>query len=121
MAVKFATSDMESVGGRYQTVSCIDVMIHYPSDQMAGMVKHLAGLTTERLFVSFAPRTPVYSVLKKIGGLFPGPSKATRAYLHSDEEVTAALKEAGFEVKQKHLTAKRFYYSLLFEAVPVAV
>lgn len=55
----------------------------------------------------------------QVGGLFPGPSKTTRAYLHKEEDVRAALTSAGFEVKREHLTAANFYFSQLFEAVRV--
>ena len=27
---KFLTSDLESIRGKYHTVTCLDVMIHYP-------------------------------------------------------------------------------------------
>jgi hypothetical protein len=64
-----------SVTGRYDTVTCIDVMIHYPQDKADAMISHLASLSDRRLVVSFAPKTPYYSVLKRIGELFPGPSK----------------------------------------------
>ena len=40
------------------------------------MLTHLASLSERRLVVSFAPYTPYYAVLKRIGELFPGPSKA---------------------------------------------
>merc|ERR1719198_137504 len=30
----FKTSDMEALDGKYDTVTCIDVMIHYPQDKM---------------------------------------------------------------------------------------
>lgn len=39
------------------------------------MIGHLASLSDQRLIVSFAPYTPALSVLKRIGELFPGPSK----------------------------------------------
>ena len=39
------------------------------------MVTHLASLAENRLIISFAPYTPYYAVLKRIGELFPGPSK----------------------------------------------
>ena len=29
-APQFTTSDLESLSGRYDTVTCLDVMIHYP-------------------------------------------------------------------------------------------
>lgn len=32
--IEFKVSDMETLGGSYDTVTCIDVMIHYPTDQV---------------------------------------------------------------------------------------
>lgn len=61
--------------GRYHTVTCLDVMIHYPQDRVDGMIRHLGSLAEERLIISFAPKTLAYSILKRIGELFPGPSK----------------------------------------------
>ena len=121
VALKCETKDMEDVTGEYSAVSCIDVMIHYPTDTMKGLVEKLTSLATDRVFVSFAPKTPQYTLLKAIGGLFPGPSKTTRAYLHTEKDVEQALNDFGFEVKRRHLTATNFYFSLLFEAVPKTV
>ena len=44
-------------------------------DKADAMVTHLASLAEHRLIISFAPYTPYYAVLKRIGELFPGPSK----------------------------------------------
>jgi hypothetical protein len=88
-------------------------------DKADAMVAHLASLSKEKVILSFAPKTPFYSVLKRIGELFPGPSKATRAYLHREEDVEAALQAAGFKVVKKDMTATQFYFSRLFEAVRV--
>lgn len=57
------------------------------------MIGHLASLSNKRLILSFAPKTLAYSILKRIGELFPGPSKATRAYLHAEADVEAALQK----------------------------
>ncbi|KAI5081475.1 hypothetical protein GOP47_0004658 [Adiantum capillus-veneris] len=114
----FETNDLESLKGKYHTVACIDVLIHYPKDKAAGMIAHLASLAEKRLIISFAPETPFLAVLKRIGELFPGPSKATRAYLHTEADIEAALKAAGWIVKNKDMTSTKFYYSRLFEAVP---
>jgi magnesium-protoporphyrin O-methyltransferase len=113
---KFFTSDLESVSGSYNTVTCVDVAIHYPSDKMAEMVKHLCSLAEDRVIFSFAPKTWYYVALKKIGEMFPGPSKTTRAYLHEEDIVRQALKEAGFEITRDDMTATNFYFSRLFEA-----
>jgi len=116
VAPKFAASDLESQGGRFHTVSCLDVMIHYPQEKADAMVTHLASLAEKRLIISFAPYTPYYAVLKRIGELFPGPSKATRAYLHAESDVEAALNKAGFKVTRREMTATSFYFSRLLEA-----
>lgn len=112
----FYTSDLESVTGKYNTVTCVDVAIHYPTDKMSEMVGHLCSLAEDRVIISFAPKTWYYVFLKKIGELFPGPSKTTRAYLHEEEIVRKALKEAGFEVARDDMTATNFYFSRLLEA-----
>jgi magnesium-protoporphyrin O-methyltransferase len=118
MGVKaeFYTSDLESVTGKYDTVTCVDVAIHYPSEKMAEMIGHLCSIANERVIISFAPKTWYYVALKKFGELFPGPSKTTRAYLHEEELVRTALKKAGFEVAREEMTGTNFYFSRLLEA-----
>ena len=81
---KFYTSDLESVTGKYDTVTCVDVAIHYPSEKMGEMIQHLCSISKDRVIISFAPKTWYYVFLKKVGELFPGPSKTTRAYLHEE-------------------------------------
>ena len=84
---------------------------------MSGMVKKLGSLAKKRMIISFAPKTWYYDLLKKVGELFPGPSKTTRAYLHTEDDVVRALKEAGFTVKRTEMTGTSFYFSRLLEAV----
>lgn len=43
--------------------------------------------------------------------------QATRAYLHTEAAVEAAFRAAGWKVVRRELTATRFYFSRLFEAV----
>jgi len=113
----FSTSDLEALEGSYATVTCIDVMIHYPPDKMAEMVTHLGSIAEKRLIISFAPDTWYYRLLKKIGELAPGPSKTTRAYLHPEEKVVSALEAAGFQISRTEMTGTNFYFSRLLEAV----
>lgn len=152
----FSTSDLENIEGKYDTISCIDVMIHYPQartagrpprslalpagrssareprapalahrppptalaaqDKMAEMVRGLASKAEKRMIISFAPDTWYYRALKSFGELFPGPSKTTRAYLHSEEAVVAAIKSAGLTIKRTEMTGTNFYFSRLLEA-----
>jgi len=115
--LEFKVSDMEKLNGKYDTVSCIDVMIHYPTDAMYGIVNHLGSLANDRVILSFAPKNFFYSLLKKVGELFPGKSKTTRAYLHPEEDVVKALELAGFKVMRTEMTSTNFYFSRLLEAV----
>lgn len=113
---EFYTSDLESVTGKYDTVTCVDVAIHYPTEKMSEMIGHLCSLAEDRVLLSFAPKTWFYVALKKVGELFPGPSKTTRAYLHEEESVRQALTKAGFKVTREEMTATNFYFSRLLEA-----
>lgn len=112
---KFEVADLESVQGKYDVVICLDVMIHYPQSKVDEMIQHLASLAEKKLLISFAPKTLQYVVLKRIGELFPGPSKATRAYLHAEADVEAALNRAGFKVTNREMTSTQFYFSRLLQ------
>ena len=115
--VSFSVEDLEKLTGKYDTVICLDVLIHYPTEDAAKMIAHLASLAESRLILSFAPKTCLLFVLKKIGEFFPGPSKTTRAYQHKEAEIIAILKENGFEIKRTGMTSVSFYYSRILEAV----
>lgn len=47
------------------------------------------------------------------------PDQATRAYLHKEEDVEAALNKAGWKVTNREMTASRFYFSRLLQAEPM--
>ncbi|MCP9800982.1 magnesium protoporphyrin IX methyltransferase [Synechococcus sp. RedBA-s] len=113
--VQFSASDLESLQGRYDTVVCLDVFIHYPQAAAEEMVRHLGGLAERRLIVSFAPYTPLLALLKSIGQLFPGPSKTTRAYTLREDGIVAAAAAAGFQPKRRNLNQAPFYFSRLIE------
>ncbi|CAL5044853.1 unnamed protein product [Urochloa decumbens] len=115
---RFEVRDLESLEGRYDVVVCLDVLIHYPREEARAMIRHLASLANKRLLISFAPSTLYLDFLKRVGELFPGPSKATRAYLHRERDIEDALREAGWRVANKGFISTQFYFSKLFEAVP---
>ncbi len=114
--ITFSVQDLETIGGKYHTVICLDVLIHYPLSEAGEMISHLASLAESRLIISFAPKTFWLSILKKIGELFPGPSKTTRAYQHSEADIIKILEGMGFSIKRTGMTSTRFYYSRILEA-----
>ncbi|MEH2042317.1 magnesium protoporphyrin IX methyltransferase [Nostoc sp.] len=112
----FAVQDLESLSGSYHTVICLDVLIHYPQEKADEMISHLCSLAQSRIILSFAPKTCALTILKKIGSFFPGPSKATRAYLHREADVVKILESNGFSLQRRAMTKTRFYFSRLLEA-----
>ena len=114
--LSFAVQDLETLSGRYHTVICLDVLIHYPQEQADQMISHLCSMAQSRLILSFAPKTFALSLLKKIGSFFPGPSKATRAYLHRANDVIKILESNGFSIERQSMTQTRFYFSRILEA-----
>jgi magnesium-protoporphyrin O-methyltransferase len=115
--ITFAVQDLEELSGSYHTVICLDVLIHYPQEDAAKMISHLASLAQSRLILSFAPKTLCLTILKKIGELFPGPSKTTRAYQHREKDIIKILEDNGFSIKRDGMTSTRFYFSRILEAV----
>ncbi len=113
---QFQALDLEKIEGSYHTVVCLDVLIHYPQEKADGMIKHLSSLATDRVILSFAPKTCFYATLKKVGDFFPGPSKATRAYLHRESDVVNALEANGWTIGRRSLNKAPFYFSRLLEA-----
>ncbi|MEO1446106.1 MAG: magnesium protoporphyrin IX methyltransferase, partial [Cyanobacteria bacterium J06635_11] len=113
---EFEAKDLEEIDGSYHTVVCLDVLIHYPQEKADAMIAHLSSLATDRVILSFAPKTCFYATLKKVGDFFPGPSKATRAYLHRESDVVKALEANGWEIQRRALNKAPFYFSRLLEA-----
>lgn len=111
-----SVADLETLRGRYRTVICLDVLIHYPDSQMAAMLTHLSNLAEHQFILSFAPKTVKYTLLKKVGEFFPGSSKATRAYLHPEAAIAAILTQLGWRIERTAMTKTRFYFSQLIEA-----
>ena len=114
--ISFTVQDLEALSGKYHTVICLDVLIHYPQEDAAEMIAHLASMAKSRIILSFAPKTFLLSILKKIGEFFPGPSKTTRAYQHKEADIIKILENNGFKIKRTGMTSTSFYYSRILEA-----
>ncbi len=115
--LSFSVQDLEQLTGRYNTVICLDVLIHYSQKDIAKMISHLAELSQDRLILSFAPKTFYLTMLKKIGEFFPGPSKTTRAYQHPEQTIREILIDNNFAINRTGMTSTSFYYSRILEAV----
>ena len=115
----FSARDLEELSGSYHTVICLDVLIHYPQEDVDEMISYLCSLAESRFIVSFAPKTLALSILKKIGSFFPGPSKTTRAYMHREVDIVKILERNGFSLGRQAMTNTSFYFSRLLEATRI--
>lgn len=73
--LQFSASDLESLEGRYDTVICLDVFIHYPQEPAEQMVEHLASLAERRLLVSFAPTRRCWRCSSASASCSPAPAR----------------------------------------------
>ncbi|WP_218080684.1 magnesium protoporphyrin IX methyltransferase [Anthocerotibacter panamensis] len=113
--LEFAVQELEALRGRFDTVICVDVLIHYPLPQAIAMLEHLSRLAQNRLLFTFAPKTVLLSLLKQVGGFFPGASKATRAYQHSEEELRRVLEQMGWRISGRVAIDEQFYFARLLD------
>lgn len=91
--------------------------VTHPLSLLPSFPLSLAHSLHARILAYSQPKNFFYDLLKKVGELFPGKSKTTRAYLHPEEDVVRALQQAGFTVKRTEMTGTNFYFSRLLEAV----
>lgn len=112
----FEVREVEAITGKYDVVICLDVLIHYPLEDVEKMLAHLSSLSRSRLLLTFAPKTPFLTILKKVGGFFPGASKTTRAYQHREKDILAVLQKLGWTLSHRAAIDDKFYFARLFEA-----
>jgi magnesium-protoporphyrin O-methyltransferase len=62
--IRLGVQDLESIRGEYDAVICLDVLIHYPTNEAADMIQHLSSLAKTRLILSFAPKTFFFNYIK---------------------------------------------------------
>ncbi len=113
---QFEVREVEAISGKYDVVICLDVLIHYPLQDVEKMLAHLSSLSRSRLLLTFAPKTPLLTILKKIGGFFPGASKTTRAYQHREKDILAILQKLGWTLSNRAAINDKFYFARLVEA-----
>ena len=62
--------------GAFDHVAAMDSLIHYPTREIVSVLAALRSQRTTRgsIVFTFAPRTPMLSVMHAVGRLFPAPT-----------------------------------------------
>jgi magnesium-protoporphyrin O-methyltransferase len=117
---RFQVGDIASLAGSaktYDLVICLDVLFHYPYEEVVPMLQRLTSLAAVKFVGSFALRTATNDFWMKIGGRFHAKDRMTKLHLFSYDEIEQVLYRAGFKMARKKRIKFFFYDSFVFEAV----
>jgi magnesium-protoporphyrin O-methyltransferase len=120
--IEFRVGDMTDTGlGCFDHVIGMDSLIHYRAGDMVRVVSALARRCETSLAFTFAPRTPLLSVMHAAGKLFPRGDRAPAIEPVSPERIkrrlSAELALAGWQLARTQRVASGFYISQALELV----
>jgi magnesium-protoporphyrin O-methyltransferase len=76
-AIEFCSGDMlDAALGKFDHVVGMDSLIHYRAPDVVRAISALAARTHRSLLFTFAPRTPMLSLMHAVGRLFPRGDRA---------------------------------------------
>lgn len=119
---RFQVGDIAALAGQartYDTVCCLDVLFHYPYNEVSEMLKRLSSLASNKMIGSFAIRTPMNDFWMAIGQKFHKKNRMTKLHMFTYDEVERILYRAGFKMMRTKRVKFFFYDSFIFEAVRV--
>ncbi len=91
--ITFRSGDMLDPSlGTFDHVVGMDSLIHYKAPDMARVVAGLAALCTRSVLFTFAPRTPLLTVMHTAGRLFPRGDRAPAIEPVSPRHIQALLR-----------------------------
>ena len=71
-SIEFRVSDMlDPALGSFDWVIAMDSLIHYEAPDMAAMIAQLSGRAAKGMVFTFAPKTPLLSLMHFVGKAFP--------------------------------------------------
>jgi magnesium-protoporphyrin O-methyltransferase len=114
--VSCRVSDLEDLRGSYALVACFDVLIHYPAELFAPMLRHLAAMAGERLLFTYAPSTPLLAALHRAAALFPKSQRRTEIQMIPEALVRSTLAACGMRLTRSQRVSRGFYHVTLVEA-----
>ena len=120
IAPTFMVGDIAALAGEkktYDLVCCLDVLFHYPYDEVSRMLTQLADLSSHKIVGSFALRTPFNDFWMRVGQRFHAKNRMTKLYMFSYDQVEQILYRAGYKMKRTRRIKFFFYDSFVFEAV----
>jgi magnesium-protoporphyrin O-methyltransferase len=120
--IDFAVGDMtDAAPGQFDHVVAMDSLIHYRADDMAQAAARLCAHSGTSVLFTFAPRTPLLSVMHAAGRLFPRADRAPAIEPVSTRAITRRLVAdpglSGWRVGRDARISGGFYMSHALELV----
>jgi magnesium-protoporphyrin O-methyltransferase len=121
-SIEFRVSDMLAPGlGRFDWIVAMDSLIHYEAPDMAEMIASLVARAKRGMVFTFAPRTPLLSVMHAVGKAFPRGNRAPAIEPISDhtirERLTTHPAMSGIQIGRSERVDCGFYISQAMELV----
>lgn len=118
--VTFRTGDLlDPALGRFDYIVAMDSLIHYPTEQILGVLGALAARTNRAIAFTFAPQTPALSLMHAAGKLFPRADRAPAIEPVSVERIQRGIGEskalAGWKIGRSARITSGFYMSHALE------
>lgn len=116
----FLVGDIAALAGEkktYDLVCCLDVLFHYPYEEVSNMLNALADLSAHKFVGSFALRTPFNDFWMKVGQRFHAKNRMTKLYMFTYDQVEQILYRAGYKIARTKRIKFFFYDSFVFEAI----
>lgn len=105
--------------GTFDYVVAMDSLIHYQAPDMLRALGQLAARTRVAMVVTFAPRTPMLSVMHAVGRAFPRRDRAPAIEPVSEQHLRAGFAHsdalAGWQIGRTERIASSFYTSQALE------
>ncbi len=119
-SIDFQVGDMTSLAGaRFDHVVAMDSLIHYRAADMARAAAELAAAADRSIVFTFAPRTPLLTLMHAAGTLFPRGDRAPAIEPVAPSRIMRLLARdpalSGWSRGRDHRVATGFYISHALE------
>jgi magnesium-protoporphyrin O-methyltransferase len=121
-AINFQVGDMlsPSLGGFHHVVA-MDSLIHYPTQQIIAVLAEIAPRCGNSIIFTFAPQTPLLSLMWGMGRLFPRADRAPAIEPVMETRLRKAIEQeprlANWRIGRTQRIASGFYTSQALELV----
>ena len=120
--VEFRSGDMLDKGlGDFDHVVAMDSIIHYRTDDAVNALAQLADRTRQSIVFTFAPRTPLLSIMISVGRLLPRSDRAPWLQPMAEAHIAQLMKAHAsldkWQCARAHKVSSGFYKSKAMEWV----